>query len=345
MHKTGCFVTSAAMVIDSLGHNVTPGTLNIFLSSRTETDGNFPITSFPHSAILGAGDSGGPLLTFHNHLPIQPGAAPTDPATGREQVIQSLQAMIAAHGPVILRVPFWGSAYGQAAYNSNNPAGHAIVAYAAQGDSVLIQDPGHEYNLPTTTLDDFVNWYNSKAPDQLHDANGSVGGLDYSWLRGHNLLYAQTAGGPAITGAAHSPIEFVITDPLGRRLGYDPTTGIRYDEIPNSSYGREDVAAIEDDSSVVFPDTGYAALPYEIGSPVVGSYAVQVFGLATGTWSLDGGLGSDSLFSLSGTAQLGSSEMDRFDVASIPEPGTFAGAAVGAASLLLRRRPRKQKLE
>src|SRR3989338_10787481 len=44
------------------------------------------------------------------------------------------------------------------------------------------------------------------------------------------------------TIAAHSPVEMVITDPQGKRVGYDPRTDTTYDEIDQAEYGKEELS-------------------------------------------------------------------------------------------------------
>jgi hypothetical protein len=82
--------------------------------------------------------------------------------------------------------------------------------------------------------------------------------------------------------SGHSPIALLVTDPLGRRAGYDPRTDQYYTEIPNALYTSEGIA----------PAIGDQALPLHevknltIFGPLEGSYSVEVLGTGEGSFML-----------------------------------------------------------
>jgi hypothetical protein len=86
----------------------------------------------------------------------------------------------------------------------------------------------------------------------------------------------------AISFSGHSPIELLVTDPQGRRVGLDPRTGQRYAEIPGAVYTTEAVA----------PAGGEGGPPAEpvktvtIFAPLDGIYAVEVIGTGAGPYTL-----------------------------------------------------------
>lgn len=98
-----------------------------------------------------------------------------------------------------------------------------------------------------------------------------------------------------ISISAHSPVELLVTDPLGRRIGYDANTAQRYNEIYNSSYSHD---AISDLDGTVGGDTyktisiGSAkeddGLIIGVGRGVVmgGDYSVKAIGTNTGKYRL-----------------------------------------------------------
>ena len=88
-------------------------------------------------------------------------------------------------------------------------AGHWLVAYGqSTTDSWAVNDPGG-HNL--TTLN-----YNAYA---------------------RHAKYGETRTEPtSLVIVAHSPLQFLITDPAGRRTGYDPSTGSYVYEILDSEY-------------------------------------------------------------------------------------------------------------
>lgn len=83
--------------------------------------------------------------------------------------------------------------------------------------------------------------------------------------------------------SAHSPVEFVVTDPAGRKAGYDPRTGTTVDEIPGAVYetielGPSDGAVAGVESSV-FPQM-------MIPAPEDGEYTTEVIGTGSGDYTL-----------------------------------------------------------
>ena len=105
------------------------------------------------------------------------------------------------------------------------------------------------------------------------------------------------------------PIELVITDPLGRRMGVDPRTGVNHNEQPTGSYERTNgwadplgTVPAEDDQK-----------RYWTRNPVDGVYAIEVIGTGTGDWTLDVWNGGDTITeTLTGTTTAG--ETDRYTV-------------------------------
>jgi hypothetical protein len=84
----------------------------------------------------------------------------------------------------------------------------------------------------------------------------------------------------ALSIAIHSPVEIVITNPDGRRVGYDPRTGTSFREAPGSSYGVERLAAIHG-GGVIEQTTLY------ITPAILGEYFLQAIGTESGSYSLE----------------------------------------------------------
>ncbi|MBU4405446.1 MAG: hypothetical protein KKG79_07540 [Acidobacteria bacterium] len=80
----------------------------------------------------------------------------------------------------------------------------------------------------------------------------------------------------------HSPGELVLTDPLGRKTGRDPLSGTDYEEIPNSSYGKE---YEHDDETGETVGEDFKTL--EIVQPLAGNYKLQIIGTGFGTYNLE----------------------------------------------------------
>ena len=78
----------------------------------------------------------------------------------------------------------------------------------------------------------------------------------------------------------HSPGELLITDPQGKRTGYDPISGIEYSEIPNSGYASE---AIED---AITGEPGPETKIIDIRQPIEGEYELKVIGTEEDDYTL-----------------------------------------------------------
>ncbi|MFH1565788.1 MAG: hypothetical protein ABIB98_01105, partial [bacterium] len=81
--------------------------------------------------------------------------------------------------------------------------------------------------------------------------------------------------------AAHSPVEFVVTDRFGRKSGYDPTTGTTWNQIPNSHYVLEGLAR----AGTLTPENISKVL--YIDWPEEGNYNIKVFGVGSGLYKVD----------------------------------------------------------
>jgi hypothetical protein len=77
-----------------------------------------------------------------------------------------------------------------------------------------------------------------------------------------------------------SPAEFLLTDPAGRRAGYDPVSGTVVNEIPDFEYGSERI----DDAETGEP--GHEVKILYIGRPLPGAYDVNVIGTGSGVFNL-----------------------------------------------------------
>lgn len=79
----------------------------------------------------------------------------------------------------------------------------------------------------------------------------------------------------------HSPVEIIMTDPEGRRTGFDPTTNTTYLEIPGSNYGVEYLAAADGGGGLLERSV------LNIIVPILGEYTLQTIGTDSGSYDLD----------------------------------------------------------
>ncbi len=144
-------------------------------------------------------------------------------------------------------------------------SGHFVVASGQDmaGTTWLISDPdGGNY----TTLTDVAEYNNT------YQSIRKFGGPEYYYPY---LQYMEIRLYPY-----DSPGELVLKDPEGRRAGYDPIAGVKYREIPNSSYGLEGL----DDHGTGAP--GPKSIVISVGRPMAGGYDLQVIGTEGGNYGL-----------------------------------------------------------
>jgi len=78
------------------------------------------------------------------------------------------------------------------------------------------------------------------------------------------------------------PIEAMVIDPLGRKLGFDPIKSKHYSEIPWSAYGGPVMGMTTSEKATPLKET-------EIVSAVNGDYIVKIFGTGVGKYSISVG--------------------------------------------------------
>jgi hypothetical protein len=155
----------------------------------------------------------------------------------------TLRNDVCRYGPQLVRVTFRDQ--------------HWVTAYGVQDDGkILVRDPMNQVSTLTGIRDERV--YSGPA----FNFKDQITGLKFTF---------------------HSPVEIFVTDPMGRRAGFDPATQTTFNEIPNAFYnqslGEEDATTDEDD-----PNPGKAL---EVFGDVDGDYALTVTGTATGSYEAE----------------------------------------------------------
>ncbi len=331
----GCFVTSTSMLLNTFGHSVTPGDLNAFLTPHMTTQGILSYGEVPSVANYGQEMGEGVPVNFRSH---------NFTGATREALVAEVKRLTAEHGPIVLRVPYYSATTNTFDYANGT---HAIVAYRVENGEILVRNPGSyhsgldETEIDTLTLDQYIAYENGRRPGATQPIDA-----DLSWLRDRWATYAEASGeDDAIQGTMHSPVEFVITDPQGRRLGFDPTanggTGEMYNEIPDSFYGRID--AVRSPDGTLIDTEAYLPVDFYVADLLDGDYTFTLFALDEGEWTLNFGIsdieGFDpQQFVFQGDASDlvgGASYSITYEV---PAPAT--GSLAGLALLALRRRRR-----
>jgi len=146
---------------------------------------------------------------------------------------------------------------------------------------------------------------------QTYSINDPIYGTTTLYDQWNNNYYSMTlfstipADRRTLRISAHSPVELLITDPSGRKSGYDPTAVKFWNEIPGATYFIDAIAADADPSHGLLE-----AKVLLINVPTDGDYKLSVWGTGPGIYEINS-FASDwngklSRQKFSGTAQDGS---------------------------------------
>ncbi len=165
-----------------------------------------------------------------------------------------------------------GIAFGRALKFRN---GHYFVIEKKVGSNYLIRDPWFFNNdyLNEDLVGNPRPLYNNKPT--AFDYEGKFDAL-YSYSRGNGLqsfLHIYFA----------SPVEFVIIDPQGRRLGINPQSGQTFREISTGRYSHESIG--NPDPLVPIPTNEERKEVY-INNPIDGEYRIEAYGTNDGSFTL-----------------------------------------------------------
>ncbi len=252
----GCYLSDAANLLTYQGTSVDPPTLNTALDDLNLNTGGTTPPPPPGYVNYGVNPAG-----LHRYSGGQ--MSFVDRSTA------NLNSNVCHYGPQIMGV--------KCVTNPNTGqvnATHWVTVFGKNSDksSWLIHDPG-----------------SSQAGT---GPNGGVGGASGTLqsLYGGQFCEARSFSGPAfsfvtetgLTIQFHSPVELLMTNPSGLRLGGDPVLHAYYEEIPNSYY---ESAGLVDDETGIYesdpPKTMY------IPGAATGQYTLTVTGTDTSAYSAD----------------------------------------------------------
>jgi YVTN family beta-propeller protein len=150
----------------------------------------------------------------------------------------------------------------------------------------LINDPGDGDGFNVKTLNDVPNAkYASGDHISLTSVTTSLQHFD-GWkvyvLIGKTLIVADPNTPQSLGVYSGDPVEFVLTDPLGHRTGFDPVSNTPFQEIPSSDYSTS-VYSDEQDFSFVKPP--FKAL--DMANQVPGQYTLNVIGTASSSFTIE----------------------------------------------------------
>ena len=89
----------------------------------------------------------------------------------------------------------------------------------------------------------------------------------------------------ALVIQAFSPLQILVTDPLGHRVGQDPVTGTTYSEVPNGGCVTEQIGDDDNPAPNAAPEP--ENLSCEFSQPLIGTYTVQAIGTGSGPFTMD----------------------------------------------------------
>jgi hypothetical protein len=165
----------------------------------------------------------------------------------------------------------------------------------------LLQTPGGHYVLVTgRTNDDWVvfdpGWSTADPQTNLYTLRGHTNGFCTTksdlttvfrkfTIESVRTFRVGTTNKPGLCIQAQSPIELLVTDPSGKRVGWDGTNDII--EIGEASYFRDyPIVSADDPSDPVEGDPTVVKTAF-IPNPVGGTYQVVATGTAAGAYTLD----------------------------------------------------------
>jgi PKD repeat protein len=160
--------------------------------------------------------------------------------------LQYLSQILANHYPVIVGVNL----------NAAGVPTHFVLVAGYHNGQYLINDPGH---AEATTLAYYNNQFETRG--YVGGQLGNVSGLDFSSGNAASLL---------------------VVDPLGRRTGYEPSSGVVLQEIPQSVHFLD---TLENSDLTGAPGTD-TAHQVEISLPMSGDYRIFLSGPNAGAYQV-----------------------------------------------------------
>ena len=156
----------------------------------------------------------------------------------------------------------------------NDKYGHYFIMDGKLASTYTIKDPSW-YN--TRTLND-----NRNIGEHIQNYEGKINAANlFSYLSVPRKIIAYSKSTSIYVA---SPVELLITDPQGKRLGKDLTTGMEYNEISEATYTYETPPLSEE--SLEFEEVPRIKV-VDIPNTMDGQYDIKVFGTRAGIYTLE----------------------------------------------------------
>lgn len=265
--KCGCAVTSVVMVLRNFGItqgidgiDVNPESLNNWLKNQNDN-------------VYGSGYNFGGNINWKaiekysgGHLIFNPGKITYKDTNLLNQYLESGNKL------PILNVK-----------GTSQPNGHFVVATNKLSDNNYeIKDPSWYL---TKTLNEVDSTPNNLATNTIRDYD-----KEFVGLRVYEYFEESQNQVPYTIISVGSPVELLVTNSLGQKLGKDIVTGIEYNEIPGSDYSAEYIESNDVNDEFI----GHTPKVAHINNPPENEvYVVSVMGTSDGEYSF-GSLTSNS---------------------------------------------------
>lgn len=220
-------------------------------------------------------------------------------------------------------------------YDASNGVVHSKIIEYANNNAVTLYNRGRIQGRNDTVLDDYLlsgnpvilgvgghfvvatgkTTVNNVDTYSINDPIYGETTLYEQWNNNYYsilLLSGTLADQRSLRISAHSPVELLVTDPQGRKTGYDPSTDTHWNEIPEAEYFVESIAADADPSQGQFIESKTLL----IYSPLDGEYMIEIHGTGQGVYEINA-FASDWLGRVSRLVDNGTAQDDSVDNLSI----------------------------
>lgn len=186
----------------------------------------------------------------------------------------------------------WGNRYRvilELEANGDKKQTHYIFVVGKTNNDWVVFDPGWDnaFDLNTSNLDSRLlgllsgHFTGFKANSGVNRVFTVTGVEAY-------LLNPPSNG--SLNEVVHSPVELLVTDPNGNRVGYDPIAGADVFEIAGASYSRDyPILDADTDGGGSAGDTNGIKI-VSIPAPLGGSYSTALIGTGSGSYTFDSSL-------------------------------------------------------
>jgi hypothetical protein len=256
----------------------------------------------------------------NNTFPLLPNGATADPT-------QTLVNILRNQVPVIL--PILGA-------DGNEHHWVVVTGFNSKATDLaqfLVNDPGDAVNVKT--LDDVgsVSAYHIKDGITQLTVKNSLNNID-AWkvyTKVTNPLAPLDPITPQALGVySDAPVELILTDPQGRRTGFDPFTNTLFQDIPTSDY---ETSAYCDELGSSGCNSPFKTL--EMANQIPGQYTLNVTGTGSGAFTVSvrasDAAGNWITQTYSGTAAPGVTSQFTFDGAVITFAAFGANLAISSS--------------